>query len=119
MKLILSLLLTSSLAFAAATPTLVWDANTDEIDGYNVYQDSILIGSVPIGTTSFILPFPLPPGRLKYTVTAYNIRGESLPADPVIVPATVPGKPVRVHMSLINGGVSTAPSVRSKAKLKR
>lgn len=89
-----------------AAPHLEWDANapTDEVTGYNVYLGSTLVGTTAANVTMYTLPFPLPAGRLTYTVTALNARGESLPSDPAVIPANLPGKPAKPRVALGAGG---------------
>jgi hypothetical protein len=73
----------------ASSATLVWDPNSDAVDGYKVYygtSSSNLGNSVNVGkTTKYNLDqLPLTQNRQYYfRVTAYNKLGESRPSAAV------------------------------------
>lgn len=88
-----------SVAFAAQTVTLEWDANTDTILGYRIYErvengthvygEANAKASTLVGTETVI--FQTTDGKKYYVATAYDATGESLPSNEVSTGPSAPG----------------------------
>lgn len=86
-----------------ARPTLMWNASTGQVDGYNVYHGNIS-GDFPVQTdvgnvTEYELEDLIDMGRegdqFFFIVRAYNVSGESGDSNQTdyIIPITTPNPP--------------------------
>ena len=102
-KLILAVLvlifLLPTLAFAVQTVTLAWDANTDVIVGYRIYErvegSTYVYGEVNAKASTLVgtetVTFQTTDGKKYYVATAYDATAESGPSNEVSTGPNVPG----------------------------
>lgn len=116
----LFLLCAAGLARAQNSATLEWDANTEPVSGYRLYQKVVtpppagFPGTAPpavtwnlitetTGTVTTATVTNIPVGSSTYAVTAFNSTGESPRSNEATVTiAPIPGIPGNLRVKIIS-----------------